>query len=414
MSEQQQSHVRRQVAASFAALAEAATPASMTGGGEGGPPSVAISLVQGGEAATPAASPVATPAAGITPASAFESPAVLTAADARGAVGAVTPLPASGVDGTGRHAQLQSVARHVRMATPPSPAAAAASGLPRPPLTVSTGGALASAGGGYGGHPAGGGSAAETLTLPTRRPTAPSTFTPFGGETAARPTSTPASLAAFDQAPGGGGGALPQLGLHVLFADDERVNRALMGRMLARLGCSAVGVDDGDGVAPALAAAGMMTRAEAEAAGLPWRPLPAAVGGGGATPASHQPASTAAAAAAGAPRAFDALLLDVVMARSDGAEVAAALRRVPSLPAELPIVAATGNAAADRDRLVAAGFSSILAKPFTLSRLAALLMSAVATAAAARVEGSEAGQPGAGSELASARGGGPGGAAAGV
>ena len=52
-------------------------------------------------------------------------------------------------------------------------------------------------------------------------------------------------------APAAGAGG--PLGLRVLFADDEEVNRRLGARMLGRLGCDVALLDDGDGVAGAVA-----------------------------------------------------------------------------------------------------------------------------------------------------------------
>ena len=48
------------------------------------------------------------------------------------------------------------------------------------------------------------------------------------------------------------------LGLHVLFVDDEVVNRNVAKRMLQRVGCTAVELSDGDEVEAALVAAGML------------------------------------------------------------------------------------------------------------------------------------------------------------
>ena len=44
--------------------------------------------------------------------------------------------------------------------------------------------------------------------------------------------------------------ANPGIGLHVLFVDDDAVNRKFGGRMLARLKCAYQCVEDGDQVGP--------------------------------------------------------------------------------------------------------------------------------------------------------------------
>jgi hypothetical protein len=44
--------------------------------------------------------------------------------------------------------------------------------------------------------------------------------------------------------------ANPGIGLHVLFVDDDAVNRKFGGRMLARLKCAYQCVEDGDQVSP--------------------------------------------------------------------------------------------------------------------------------------------------------------------
>lgn len=153
------------------------------------------------------------------------------------------------------------------------------------------------------------------------------------------------------------------LGLHVLAADDDATNRRLIARMLALMGCSCEVVDDGDAVASALLRAGMLRAPEQlaalRAAGLPSRPV-----------LTDADVCAAAESVHPTPRAFDVILLDVVMARTDGAAVCAALRTL--LPRPYPIIAATANATSP-NRLLRAGFSSILEKPFSTAALADVL-----------------------------------------
>ena len=70
---------------------------------------------------------------------------------------------------------------------------------------------------------------------------------------------------------------------------------------------------------------------------------------------------------------FDVILLDEEMPGLTGVEVVGAIRKDPVSP--LPIlIALTGNSSPqDRDRLLAAGFDSVLGKPFHLETLTALL-----------------------------------------
>lgn len=72
---------------------------------------------------------------------------------------------------------------------------------------------------------------------------------------------------------------------------------------------------------------------------------------------------------------FDVLLLDEEMPGLTGIQVARDIRGNPqSLPNRPILIALTGNSAPeDRDRLLAAGFDSVLAKPFRLEALTSLL-----------------------------------------
>ena len=70
---------------------------------------------------------------------------------------------------------------------------------------------------------------------------------------------------------------------------------------------------------------------------------------------------------------FDVLLLDEEMPGLTGVEVVSAMRKNPVNAAPV-LIALTGNSSPqDRDRLLAAGFDSVLGKPFHLDALTALL-----------------------------------------
>lgn len=130
----------------------------------------------------------------------------------------------------------------------------------------------------------------------------------------------------------------PQLGLRVLLAEDNPVNRLVAEGMLDLLGCSTVSVDDG--------------RAAVDAARR-----------GG----------------------FDVVLMDCQMPVLDGLGAAAEIRRLPEI-ARLPIVALTANALdADRARCVRAGMNDFVSKPFTAETLAAALARCATRAAIASV-----------------------------
>ena len=70
---------------------------------------------------------------------------------------------------------------------------------------------------------------------------------------------------------------------------------------------------------------------------------------------------------------FDVILLDEEMPGLTGVEVVGAIRKNPVSPVPI-LIALTGNSSPqDRDRLLAAGFDSVLGKPFHLETLTALL-----------------------------------------
>ncbi|RYG53837.1 response regulator, partial [archaeon] len=145
----------------------------------------------------------------------------------------------------------------------------------------------------------------------------------------------------------GSGASLPSLGLHVLFADDEASMRRVMLRMLQRIGCTGVTVDDGDGIIPALQASGQLPRA-------PDVPR-------GASPSSARP--------------YDVIIVDFNMARMGGDEVCATLRHKYGVT--LPMIAASGTSF---ERDPPAGFSASLLKPYETSKLAACLLEVTSSA----------------------------------
>ena len=127
----------------------------------------------------------------------------------------------------------------------------------------------------------------------------------------------------------------------VLVVDDEASNRRTHCRYLERVGCRWLEVTDGDEVVPALADA----------------------------------------AAHGDPVAL--VMMDIVMRRMNGELALVAMREAGF---DMPCVAATGNASlADIERYTAAGFLTVLHKPFTATQLAAALRTALPPAAAAHL-----------------------------
>ncbi len=119
------------------------------------------------------------------------------------------------------------------------------------------------------------------------------------------------------------------LGLNVLVADDNVINREVASAMLEQLSCRVVIAEDG--------------RAAVEQ---------------------------------GRTGRFDAILMDCQMPIMDGYEATAAIRREESARASPPttIIALTANALTrDRERCLAAGMDSFLAKPFTQAQLAQIL-----------------------------------------
>lgn len=228
-----------------------------------------------------------------------------------------------------------------------SPVAAAATSLPQP--------AAASGSSQSAGRSAEAAGAVHTA-MQQPKPTAPASTTAEaagragaasggaagGGQTAAQaePYATggrqaPASDA--DVGAKGAGGAAgssaePQFhfGLHVLVVDDERINTKIACRYLAQLGCTYEAVSDGDEIVNALVS-------------------------------SAKP--------------FDVILLDIIMKRTNGLEVAKALREQH---VEIPLIAATAAYSHKEAPIYrAAGFDRVLQKPFNLRDLAAALAQAL-------------------------------------
>ncbi len=125
------------------------------------------------------------------------------------------------------------------------------------------------------------------------------------------------------------GTGLPSLGLEVLVADDNAINREVALAMLERVGCRVTLAEDG-GAAVAQAHGGR----------------------------------------------FDAILMDCQMPGMDGYTATAAIRREESERGQAAtcIVALTANVLArDRARCIEAGMNHFLAKPFTNDQLLAIL-----------------------------------------
>lgn len=132
--------------------------------------------------------------------------------------------------------------------------------------------------------------------------------------------------------PAASGAAMPGvegqgLGMHVLIADDQKVIRRQAANFCKQLGCTCDLLEDGDQVPAALEAA--------------YRP-------------------------------YDAILLDILMHRSDGATVCRDLRQRHNVRA--PIIAMTSQTdPADVQRYYQMGFDVVLSKPFTKHTLSKAL-----------------------------------------
>jgi len=156
---------------------------------------------------------------------------------------------------------------------------------------------------------------AAVLTKPVRQSHLRDVVATVAGD-AARPAVSSAILARV------------RLGLRVLVAEDNDVNRKVALQMLARLGCTATAVEDGARAVAAVAAAD-----------------------------------------------YDVVLMDVQMPEMDGFEATAAIRRRETGSGRhKPIIAMTAHAMeGDRERCLAAGLDGYLAKPVKMDELARVL-----------------------------------------
>ena len=156
---------------------------------------------------------------------------------------------------------------------------------------------------------------AAVLTKPVRQSHLRDIVATVAGDRAAAPAAPAAPLRA-------------RLGLRVLLAEDNAVNRKVTLQMLARLGCDSSAVEDGARAVAALAAGD-----------------------------------------------YDVVLMDVQMPEMDGFEATAAIRRREHASGgHVPIIAMTAHAMeGDRERCLAAGLDGYLAKPVKMDELARVL-----------------------------------------
>jgi CheY-like chemotaxis protein len=148
----------------------------------------------------------------------------------------------------------------------------------------------------------------------------------------------------------------------VLVVDDERAIRRLCQRMLERLGCTCVLLEDGDQVMDALLSSGYVPGFGSHSSiSLTEPPLPS----------SFQP--------------FHAVLMDIMMVRSNGVDVVVDVKSkfgaTPTINIDMqphglsphvlpPFIAMTANTSlADITNYKRAGFVNVLGKPFDLSAL---------------------------------------------
>lgn len=119
--------------------------------------------------------------------------------------------------------------------------------------------------------------------------------------------------------------------MRVLFVDDEIINRRLGSKMLLRMGCDCITLEDGDQVQDAISTA--------TSQGKP----------------------------------FDVVIMDIFMERTDGADVCADLRR--SGLNSIPMIAMSGaTTTEDVERYLRAGFNLVLAKPFGIKAMRRALL----------------------------------------
>lgn len=132
--------------------------------------------------------------------------------------------------------------------------------------------------------------------------------------------------------------------LRVLCVDDEATIRNLMRRMLERVGCTVELLSDGSQVVDHLVAIGQLPPQSGSAV---------AVARAGTSQSSHSA------------QPYDCIFLDIVMRWSSGDDVCRDLR---ARGLSIPIIAATGNSDS-RQELLAAGFTTILSKPFQITAI---------------------------------------------
>jgi CheY-like chemotaxis protein len=163
-----------------------------------------------------------------------------------------------------------------------------------------------------------------------------------------------------------------------MIVDDEATNRRLVARMLQRLQCETVSLEDGDEIEAALLAAGYKYR------GVPDYHSTSTSGPHGNNAFSSSGAATGevdsttdSSCASTVNQPFDVILLDIMMRRTNGVDVLVDLRKKfedatgSALP---PVVAMTGNTSLnDMVTYKAAGFVHLLGKPFDNDALKAAL-----------------------------------------
>ena len=186
--------------------------------------------------------------------------------------------------------------------------------------------------------------------------------------------------------------------MRVLVVDDEMTNRRLCQRMLQRLKCDCVCLEDGDEIMAQLLTDGYRVAVSRDGAGTRVAPstmlFPIAdteeATGSDDDPTPHRHrgadcssadiecrASRASGCVAPPARPFDIILLDIMMRRSNGVDVLVELRRqfagsATPLP---PVVAMTGNTSLqDLATYKQVGFVHVLGKPFDLDGLKSTLM----------------------------------------
>jgi CheY-like chemotaxis protein len=133
-------------------------------------------------------------------------------------------------------------------------------------------------------------------------------------------------------------GCRPLDGVRVLVADDNEVNRLVVGHILQTLGASPVIVDDGFAA---------VERVQAEP--------------------------------------FDVVLMDVQMPGLSGPDATRRIRRLDADVRHIPVIALTANVLAnDREAYAAAGMTAHLAKPVDLAQLTDAILAATGRRAPAR------------------------------